>query len=76
MVSITCPCVECKHNGRGHKCTAKSINLKYRNMLTVNEGRVDMWVCDKYELSIEAEIIRKLEFIDKIEERLRNAKTY
>lgn len=51
MVSITCPCTECKYNGRGYKCTAKSINLKYRNMATVNEGRVDMWVCDHYELS-------------------------
>ena len=30
-----------------------------RNMATVNEGRVDMWVCDKYELSPGAEQIFK-----------------
>lgn len=51
MVSITCPCVECIYNGKGYHCTAKSINLKWRNMATVNEGRVDMWICDKYEKS-------------------------
>ena len=60
MVSITCPCVECVYNGRGYKSTAKSINLKYRNMLTVNEGRVDMWVCDKYEISGAALAIDKI----------------
>ena len=51
MVSVSCPCVECVNHGRGHKCRAKNINLKWRNMATVNEGRVDMWICDKYELS-------------------------
>ena len=54
-VSITCPCMECKHNGRGHKCKADKINLKFKNMATVNEGRVDMWICDRYELSEEAQ---------------------
>jgi len=51
MVSITCPCAECKYNGKGNKCKARAIKLTYRNMVTVNEGRVDMWVCDRYELS-------------------------
>ena len=59
MVSITCPCVECIHNER-YKCKCKSINLKYRNMATVNEGRVDMWICDKYELSEESKQIKQL----------------
>lgn len=59
MVSITCPCVECINNGKGNKCKAKAINLKFRNMATVNEGRVDMWVCDKYELSEWAKRIDK-----------------
>lgn len=58
MVSITCACIECKYNGSRHKCTAKNINLSHRNMITVNEGRVDMWVCNKYEL---AEEINSLE---------------
>ena len=59
MVSITCPCVECRYNGRAHKCTAKAIKLTYRNMATINEGRVDMWICNKYELSDEAKRIEK-----------------
>lgn len=59
MVSITCPCVECRYNGRANKCTAKAINLAYRNMATVNEGRVDMWICDKYELSDSARRVQQ-----------------
>ena len=59
MVSLTCPCTECIHNGQRYKCKCKSINLKYRNMATVNEGRVDMWICDKYELSEETQRIMK-----------------
>lgn len=51
MVSVICPCVECEYNGRRYHCKARSIKLTYRNMATVNEGRVDMWVCDKYVLS-------------------------
>lgn len=51
MVSVTCPCVECIHNGKRNKCTAKNINLTFRNMATVNDGIVDMWVCNKYEKS-------------------------
>lgn len=58
MVSVTCPNAECAYNGRGHKCTAKSIRLTYRNMATVNEGRVDMWICEKYELSESAKRIQ------------------
>lgn len=57
MVSVTCPCVVCMYNGERNKCKAKNINLTYRNMATVNEGRVDMWICDKYELSAEAKEI-------------------
>lgn len=67
MVSITCPCAECTYNGKGRKCTAKHIKLKYRNMMTVNEGRVDMWICDKYELSERAKRIQ--EFFEEHPER-------
>lgn len=60
MVSITCPCIECVYNGKGNKCKAKSIKLTYRNMATVNEGRVDMWICDHYELTEEAKKVNKI----------------
>lgn len=63
MVSVTCPCVECIHNGRRNKCTAKNISLTFRNMATVNEGRVDMWICNKYE---------KSDFCKRFEENLKN----
>lgn len=59
MVSITCPNCECAYNGRGYKCTAKEIKLAYRNMATVNEGRVDMWICDHYELSESAKRVQR-----------------
>ena len=29
-------------------------------MATVNEGRIDMWVCDKYELSDEAKRMQEV----------------
>lgn len=65
MVSITCPCVECIYNGARYKCKAKNINLKHRNMLTVNEGRIDAWICDKYELTEDSK--QMLEFFKKME---------
>ena len=46
-MKVICPCVECQYN-ENNKCKAKEIKLTWRNMLTVNEGRVDMWICDKY----------------------------
>ena len=71
MVSVTCPCVECIHNGRRNKCTAKNISLTFRNMATVNEGRVDMWVCNMYEKS---EAYRKYEEYLKTQFALGNAR--
>lgn len=51
MSKIICPCTECLYNGDGNICKAKQVEFKYRNMATVNEGRVDMRVCKQYELS-------------------------
>ena len=62
MVSITCPCIECVYNGKGNKCKAKSIKLTFRNMATVNEGRVNMWVCNQYEVD---EIFKRIDKIIK-----------
>lgn len=59
MSKIICPCVECIHNGKRSVCNADKVELKWRNMATVNEGRVDMWVCTKYELSDYAKKINK-----------------
>ena len=61
MSRIVCPCAECIHNGDKYVCNAKKVELKFRNMASVNEGRVDIWVCKQYELSdyakkIDAEI--------------------
>jgi len=60
MPKVYCPCVECKYHGRVNNCKAEKLILKWRNMATVNEGRVDMWICDQYEEKFEAqEIIAK-----------------
>lgn len=61
MTKVFCPCVECINNDK-QRCRAKELKFKYRNMAMVNEGRVDMWVCDQYELSSESqEIMLQLE---------------
>lgn len=67
MVSVTCPCVECIYNGRNNKCGVDKVKLTYRNMVTVNEGIADMWVCDKYSMSDESK--RILAELGKIMER-------
>ena len=51
MPKVKCPCGECVHNGENYVCQADNLSLGWRNMLTVNEGRVDMWICKQYELS-------------------------
>ena len=51
MSKIICPCGECIHNGKNYICKADKVEFKWRNMATINEGRVDMWVCKQYELS-------------------------
>ena len=58
MSKVICPCVECIHNGNHYVCKADKVEFKYRNMATVNEGRVDMWICRQYELS---EYAKKIE---------------
>lgn len=50
MSKIICPCGECVHNGKNYICKADKVEFKWRNMATINEGRVDMWVCKQYEL--------------------------
>ena len=59
MVSVICPCTECKHNGKRYRCKCKEIKLEWRNMATVNEGRVDMWVCHQYEQTDQAKEIEE-----------------
>lgn len=54
MPKVICPCVDCKYNGNNHRCKADYLRFKFRNMATVNEGRVNTWVCDRYELSKQA----------------------
>lgn len=58
MSKIICPCVECIHNDNS-VCNADNVELKWRNMATVNEGRIDMWICKKYESSDYAKKIKE-----------------
>lgn len=57
MSKIICPCAECVHNGKRNVCNAKKVEFIFRNMATVNEGRIDMWVCKQYELSDETKAL-------------------
>lgn len=61
MESITCPCIECIHHGAHNKCNAKNINLTYRNIVTVNDGRLDMRICAEYEMKEDYK--RNLDFL-------------
>lgn len=70
MSKIICPCAECIHNGDRSVCKADKVELGWRNMATVNEGRVDMWVCKQYELSELAKRIEK-EFISRFKPKER-----
>lgn len=70
MSKVICPLNECVHNGKNYVCKANKVELKYRNMATVNEGRVDMWVCKQYVLSEEAKRIE--EEFKKMEEAIEN----
>ena len=66
MPSIICGSLDCKYNGYDCKCMADKVKFTYRNMATVNEGRVDMWVCDKYSMDDESKrILEELEIIMK-----------
>ena len=56
MTKVWCPCVECEYNDK-QRCKAKELKFKWRNMATLNEGRVDMWICDQYTLSQESKRI-------------------
>ena len=59
MTKIVCPCIDCKYNSDKNICEAKNIKLKYRNTITMYYGRVNMWICDKYEISEEYEEMTK-----------------
>ena len=58
MTKVQCPCIECVHN-KNQVCKLRELKLIWRNMATVNEGRVSMWVCDSYQLSDQSLDIEK-----------------
>lgn len=60
MTNVFCPSVDCVNN-KNLKCKSKNIELVWRQMATVNEGRVEMWICKNYEMSSEAK-----EMLDKV----------
>lgn len=68
MVSVSCPCSECKHNGMRNKCKAENINLSFASLMTVHEGRISAWKCNMYELSDEAKAME--EWIKKRDKRV------
>lgn len=63
MPKIFCGRVDCKYNNDKNVCKADKIKLIYRNMYDVYNGRTEMLVCNKYEISEEAKMIRDA-FVD------------
>lgn len=56
MTNVKCACIECEYN-IDYRCTANNINLSSANIVTVNEGRKDVWFCKSY---IESEYYKEL----------------
>lgn len=46
-----CACLECKHNNDRYLCNADRPVFSFANILTVNNGRMDVWICKTYEMS-------------------------
>lgn len=57
MPKIVCGAVECKFNNDRYECTAKRILLNNGNIMTMYEGRKDVWTCKQFELSDRAKQI-------------------
>ena len=58
---VYCPCYECKHNGKNHKCKEKSISLSSHYVTTLWEGHQAFWKCKNFEMTEEAaEIINQV----------------
>lgn len=59
MHKVLCADITCKFHGDKDNCLAKKVKLAYRNMNTVNEGRVDMLICRTYEESDYIKYLKK-----------------
>jgi hypothetical protein len=59
MTEVTCAACECKYNDNGI-CVADEINLSQGNIVTVHEGRQDVWWCKMFEMSDYAKEIHEL----------------
>ena len=57
MPKVICAVPECKYNNDKNECTAKTIMLNSGNIMTVWEGRKDVWVCQQFEMSEEVKRI-------------------
>lgn len=57
MPKVVCAVPECKYNNDKNECTANTIMLNFGNIMTVWEGRKDIWVCQQFEMSEEAKRI-------------------
>lgn len=60
MPKVICACPECKYNNDNNECTAEKILLSSGNIMTVWEGRKDVWVCQQFEMSEESKRIANM----------------
>ena len=50
-MTVFCPSIECKHNGKRNNCTLERIELSWHSVMTVWDGRQEFWRCKNYEQS-------------------------
>ena len=60
MPKVICAYPECKYNNDNNECTAEKILLNSGNIMTVWEGRKDVWICQQHELTEEAKRLQAI----------------
>lgn len=60
MPKVICAVPECKYNNDKNECTAEKILLSSGNIMTVWEGRKDVWICQQHELTEEAKRLQAI----------------
>ena len=60
MVKVICPMIECKNYSNKCGCQAKQINMTCRAMTTRNNDRLNVWICNTYEMSDEAKRVHEI----------------
>lgn len=58
-MNIYCAAVDCKYNGSRNQCTAKKVELSWHSVMTMWQGRQELWKCKNFEKSEEARLVEE-----------------